>query len=75
MNKIMGIKAISFDGDETLWDFEKVMRHPLNHVLEEPKKVDHHVADILNFARHWRGWRYERRLAYRNGGAFIALGD
>ena len=28
-------KAISFDGDMTLWDFEKVMRHSLNHVLIE----------------------------------------
>ena len=27
MDKITGIKAISFDGDGTLWDFEKVMRH------------------------------------------------
>lgn len=27
------IKAISFDGDMTLWDFEKVMRHSLGYTL------------------------------------------
>ncbi len=31
------IKALSFDGDGTLWDFEKVMRHSLQHVLIELK--------------------------------------
>ena len=29
------IKAISFDGDMTLWDFKKVMRHSLSLVLDE----------------------------------------
>lgn len=29
------IKAVSFDGDGTLWDFEKIMRHSLKHVLVE----------------------------------------
>ena len=29
------IKAISFDGDMTLWDFEKVMRNSLAHALDE----------------------------------------
>jgi len=29
------IKAISFDGDMTLWDFEKVMRHSLGGALTE----------------------------------------
>ena len=28
------IKAISFDGDMTLWDFQKVMRHSLGHALK-----------------------------------------
>jgi|GEM_PF-5659764 hypothetical protein len=32
------IKAISFDGDMTLWDFEKVMRHSLGYALEELRK-------------------------------------
>ncbi len=32
------IKAISFDGDMTLWDFEKVMRHSLGYALEELQK-------------------------------------
>ncbi|MHA1442734.1 MAG: HAD family hydrolase [Candidatus Heimdallarchaeota archaeon] len=29
------IKVISFDADNTLWDFEKVMKHSLKHVLIE----------------------------------------
>jgi len=29
-----GIKAISFDADQTLWDFQKVMRHSLGYVLK-----------------------------------------
>jgi HAD superfamily hydrolase (TIGR01549 family) len=48
MNKIIGIKAISFDADGTLWDFEKVMRHSLFHVLVELKKLDPEAADLLN---------------------------
>ncbi len=27
------IRAVSFDADDTLWDFERVMRHSLGHVL------------------------------------------
>ncbi|MCK5115499.1 MAG: HAD family hydrolase [Candidatus Aegiribacteria sp.] len=34
------IKVISFDGDMTLWDFEKVMRHSLTVTLEE---LRHHI--------------------------------
>jgi FMN phosphatase YigB (HAD superfamily) len=48
VNKIIGIKAISFDADGTLWDFEKVMRHSLFHVLVELKKLDPETVDILN---------------------------
>ena len=48
MNKIIGIKAISFDADGTLWDFEKVMRHSLFHVLVELKKLDPEAVDMLN---------------------------
>ena len=32
------IKAISFDGDMTLWDFEKVMRHSLSLALAELRR-------------------------------------
>lgn len=34
----MNIKAISFDGDMTLWDFEKVMRHALSLALAELRR-------------------------------------
>jgi FMN hydrolase / 5-amino-6-(5-phospho-D-ribitylamino)uracil phosphatase len=33
------ITTVSFDGDATLWDFEKVMRHSLGIVLEEIRKA------------------------------------
>lgn len=33
VKKIRGIKAISFDADQTLWDFQKVMKHSLGYVL------------------------------------------
>jgi len=33
--RLRGIKAISFDGDMTLWDFERVMRHALGFALQE----------------------------------------
>jgi HAD superfamily hydrolase (TIGR01549 family) len=48
MNKIKGIKAISFDGDGTLWDFEKVMRHSLQHALKELKRIDPPTAAMLD---------------------------
>jgi len=48
MNEIFGIKAISFDADGTLWDFEKVMRHSLHHVLRELEKLDSDAADTLD---------------------------
>ena len=48
MNKIIGVKAISFDADGTLWDFEKVMCHSLNHVLRELKKLDPNAVDMLD---------------------------
>jgi len=48
MRKLTGIKAISFDGDGTLWDFEKVMRHSLKHVLSELNQLDPLAASVLN---------------------------
>jgi len=33
--RISQLRAISFDGDMTLWDFEKVMRHSLGGALTE----------------------------------------
>ena len=35
----MQISTISFDGDMTLWDFRKVMRHSLKHTLAELQKL------------------------------------
>lgn len=33
--EVSRLKAISFDGDDTLWDFQKVMRHSLTITLDE----------------------------------------
>jgi FMN hydrolase / 5-amino-6-(5-phospho-D-ribitylamino)uracil phosphatase len=38
VDRIRRIKAISFDGDMTLWDFEAVMRHSLAQALAELRK-------------------------------------
>ena len=38
MNGATRIRAISFDGDMTLWDFQKVMRHSLAIVLGELRR-------------------------------------
>ncbi len=51
MNKIIGIKAISFDADGTLWDFVKVMRHSLHHVLKELKRFDPDAVDMLDIEK------------------------
>ena len=38
MTEAKRIRAISFDGDATLWDFQKVMRHSLAVALEELRR-------------------------------------
>jgi putative hydrolase of the HAD superfamily len=48
MPKITGIKAVSFDGDQTLWDFQKVMRHSLGYVMIELEKADPIAASRLS---------------------------
>jgi FMN hydrolase / 5-amino-6-(5-phospho-D-ribitylamino)uracil phosphatase len=42
-----GIRAISFDGDGTLWDFEKVMRHSLECVIVGLATLDPPSARLL----------------------------
>ena len=41
------ITAVSLDGDGTLWDFEKVMRHSLNHALAELRRAAPTAAGSL----------------------------
>ena len=45
---MQGITAISFDGDGTLWDFERVMRQSLGHALLELRRVDPEAAAMLD---------------------------
>ena len=75
----MRISAISFDGDMTLWDFNKVMRHSMKHALVElRRKVPTELASRLTIdemigirdqvAEEFRGrvWKLSeiRRIAF-----------
>lgn len=75
----MPISAISFDGDMTLWDFHKVMRHALKKALAELRRlVPTRRAEELSIeemiairgeveeAEQGRTWNHEeiRRLAF-----------
>ncbi len=51
MTKLTGIKAVSFDVDGTLWDFESVMRRSLGEVLEELERLDPEAASKLDIDR------------------------
>ena len=48
MPSLTGIKAISFDADGTLWDFQQVMRHSLGKVMEELEQLDLQAAAALD---------------------------
>ncbi len=75
----MNISVVSFDGDMTLWDFLKVMRHSLQHTLTElqiqvltPRAleltIDEMIAIRNQFAEEVKGkiWSLEeiRRRAF-----------
>jgi phosphoglycolate phosphatase-like HAD superfamily hydrolase len=47
MNIPRSVKAISFDGDGTLWDFQKVMRHSLGRVLDELQRTHPDISSRL----------------------------
>jgi putative hydrolase of the HAD superfamily len=51
MNKNTGIRAISFDADGTLWDFEKVMQHSLKYALKKLWKIDPQAATKLDIEK------------------------
>lgn len=68
----MQISTISFDGDMTLWDFRKVMRHSLKHTLVELRRrvptarvleltIDEMIAIREQFAEEVKGkiWNLE----------------
>ena len=66
MEKILQISTISFDGDMTLWDFRKVMRHSLKQTLIELQRqiptprvlkltVDEMIAIRDQFAEEVKG--------------------
>ena len=86
----MRISAISFDGDMTLWDFYKVMRHSLTHTLRELRRhvptqraLDLTVEDMIairnRLAEEVKGevWNLEeiRRLAFEKTLEYVGYPD
>ncbi len=86
----MRISAISFDGDMTLWDFYKVMRHSLTHTLRELRQhvstqraLDLTVEDMIairnRLAEEVKGevWNLEeiRRLAFEKTLEYVGYPD
>lgn len=71
-NKIRGIKAISFDGDNTLWDFDKVMRHSLKYVLEELGRLDPDAKKLLSVKKIVE---IKNKVAEELKGKVIKLGE
>lgn len=57
MDKLTDIKVVSFDGDDTLWDFGNVMRHALRCVIDELEQINPEVAAKLDV---------EKMIATRN---------
>ena len=51
MSPFAGVKAISFDVDGTLWDFESIMRRSLAQVLKELARHDPEAASRLDVER------------------------
>ena len=48
---LTGIKAVTFDVDGTLWDFETVMRRSLGKALEELGRLEPRAASMLSVDR------------------------
>ena len=86
----MQISAISFDGDMTLWDFLKVMRHSLKHTLMELQRqrptarvlnltIDEMIAIRDQFAEAVKGevWNLEeiRRGAFERTLEYVGCPD
>jgi len=65
MGRMSGIRAVSFDGDGTLWDYDKVVCHSLQHALIELRKLDPNAAAMLDV---------EKMIGARDGVAKILKG-
>lgn len=88
--KPLQISTISFDGDMTLWDFQKVMRHSLKHTLAALQKqrptprvlkltIDEMIAIREQFAEEVKGelWNLEeiRRQAFERTLEYVGCPD
>jgi len=86
----LDISVLSFDGDMTLWDFLKVMRHSLQHTLTELQRqvptprvleltVDEMIVIRNQFAEEVKGkiWSLEeiRRRAFERTLEHVGLSD
>ena len=47
MTGFTGLRAVTFDGDQTLWDFDQVMRHSLGKALDELTRLASDAAGRL----------------------------
>ena len=50
MRKLIPVKAISFDVDDTLWDFDTAAQSALGRVLAELERLDPEAARSLDIA-------------------------
>ena len=48
MTKLSGVRAVSFDVDGTLWDFDTVMRRAVGKVLQELEGLDPEAAAMFD---------------------------
>jgi hypothetical protein len=76
-SRVSHIRAISFDGDMTLWDFEKVMRHSLAHALAEVQKhLPGQACADLTIERGFHDGRFHGERFHGNrfffGGSFAS---
>lgn len=60
MTALLGIKAISFDVDGTLWDFDEAMNRGLNAALNELRCTNAPAAECLSVDELDKVWERER---------------
>ena len=60
MTILTGIKAISFDVDSTLWDFDEALERGLTAALNELQSVNEPAAERLSVAVMNQAWQRER---------------
>jgi FMN phosphatase YigB (HAD superfamily) len=60
VTSLSGIKAISFDVDGTIWDFDEALERGLTAALNELRNVNESVAECLSIGELDQAWQRER---------------